>query len=723
MTVNTVKITSGPYAGNDVADQFSYTFRINNKSEIYVWETTGSGDPVLLTVDTDYTVAGIGDDGGGLITRTAGALPTGSTWYIRSNFESTQLTEFSSQGAFFPDVHEDQFDKTILLIQQLEDGLRRTLKFDDSYSGNLDLDIPAPESLKLMRWKSDETGLENIEITEINPNFITTGDIVTKVDTYTGLRALTTAQVWTYVIVGGALSATDGGGGVFRLNTADGSSADNGYDILVDASNRRWYRVYDGKVYAEMFGITPSLDVSTSTTRFNSAFTTLAGKTLHLRDVRYKYSGEVTATQVSLCGTSRPTFADDLGTLEGGSVIVGSMTFRSVRVSLANFGVDHGIDEFPATAANALVASPTVPDSGDYVRVDNVIGLTRDPSDAFHATLFEGFKYANVSNVIGIRSFFGCVVKAAYANVSGIHAIEPSLFGLIVKSDTTSGILRRVNVSDVTCDGRGVTGLVCEIQSFDSQLQELNINGVEGRDVGGLIRVAGTVIANEVNISNVSGSVVSADAIRQTGTCYQLNISNVAVAGCEARAGNFESSRFLNVSNFSASAASTGSPNINTDFIQVSAGCNRVALNNVNLSDNYDPAVGNAGMIKFDNTRGRNECGQGYYRITGVGAPVTQVIDVTVDPGASSAARDRETYRVAQFLATWAGTTARQFNLLNNNVKDGWQVRIDNTMGFNLVIARSDGSGPITTLNTGQYGLFVFDGVTREYLLMTKAAI
>jgi len=132
MTVNTVNITSGPYAGNDIADTFDYDFRIEDKTQVIVYETDDTGVMTTLTVDTDYIVAGIGVDAGGTITRVAGALPTGYTWYIRSNYNATQLTAFASQGGFFPGVHELAFDKLTFLIQQLQDGKARTFKLADS---------------------------------------------------------------------------------------------------------------------------------------------------------------------------------------------------------------------------------------------------------------------------------------------------------------------------------------------------------------------------------------------------------------------------------------------------------------------------------------------------------------------------------------------------------------------------------------------------------------
>jgi hypothetical protein len=140
MTVNTTNITDGPYLGNGISSSFSYTFRIVDKQQLTVYETTDTGFQTLLTVDTNYTVSGIGNDNGGTITLVAGALPVNYKIYIRSNYKNTQLTSFSSQGAFFPELHEDAMDKLTFLVQQDADRVLRSIRLSDSdLSGTLTL--------------------------------------------------------------------------------------------------------------------------------------------------------------------------------------------------------------------------------------------------------------------------------------------------------------------------------------------------------------------------------------------------------------------------------------------------------------------------------------------------------------------------------------------------------------------------------------------------------
>ena len=144
MSVATTNITSGPYSGNDVAVSFAYGFRVNEESQLRVFEINDLGVETELTITTHYTVAGVDNDTGGQLTRVAGALPTGYTWYVRSNYTNTQLTVLASQGGFFPDVHEKVMDNLTFQNQQQEDKLNRSMHLSDSDSSAETADMTLP---------------------------------------------------------------------------------------------------------------------------------------------------------------------------------------------------------------------------------------------------------------------------------------------------------------------------------------------------------------------------------------------------------------------------------------------------------------------------------------------------------------------------------------------------------------------------------------------------
>ena len=202
MTVNTLSITSGPYAGNGVADTFSYLFRIQDKTQVTVFETDADGLETTPAVDTDYTVNGIGGDAGGTITRLAGPLPTGYEWYIRSNYIENQLTDFSSQGAFFPYVHEDQMDHITFTIQQISDRLARSLRVSDSYSGDELLALEDPQAGQALVWNADADGIVN----GVSAADAVGASFKTEVQTATAGQIIFNLSAFTYVVNAGNLA-------------------------------------------------------------------------------------------------------------------------------------------------------------------------------------------------------------------------------------------------------------------------------------------------------------------------------------------------------------------------------------------------------------------------------------------------------------------------------------------------------------------------------------
>ncbi|EOB9998030.1 hypothetical protein ACI0X1_001898 [Cronobacter sakazakii] len=117
MTVST-EVDHNDYTGNGVTTNFDYTFRVFKKTDLVVSVLDLDNNLTVLTLDTDYTVTGAGGYNGGKVILSA---PLGNGWKISisRNLPLTQDTDLRNQGSFFPEVHEDAFDKLTMLIQQV----------------------------------------------------------------------------------------------------------------------------------------------------------------------------------------------------------------------------------------------------------------------------------------------------------------------------------------------------------------------------------------------------------------------------------------------------------------------------------------------------------------------------------------------------------------------------------------------------------------------------
>lgn len=125
MTVST-EVDHNEYTGNGVTTSFPYTFRIFNKSDLFVQVVDLDENITDLILDTDYTVTGAGGYTGGSVILSE-PLANGRKISISRSLPVTQETDLRNQGKFFAEVHEDAFDKLTMLIQQTYGWLRRAL--------------------------------------------------------------------------------------------------------------------------------------------------------------------------------------------------------------------------------------------------------------------------------------------------------------------------------------------------------------------------------------------------------------------------------------------------------------------------------------------------------------------------------------------------------------------------------------------------------------------
>lgn len=121
------------YTGNGVASSFSYTFRILDETDLLVTtRLIATGVETTLTLMTDYTVSGVGGSSGGSITLVAGALPSTKKITIRRVRPLTQETDIRNQGEYFPETIEDEFDRGIMIDQQIQDQLDRSITLPET---------------------------------------------------------------------------------------------------------------------------------------------------------------------------------------------------------------------------------------------------------------------------------------------------------------------------------------------------------------------------------------------------------------------------------------------------------------------------------------------------------------------------------------------------------------------------------------------------------------
>lgn len=143
------------YTGNGATATYDYTFRIFAEADLLVTIRDTDGAETTKVLTTDYTVAGEGDVGGGSITLVAGNLTTNYIITLRRVMDLTQETDIRNQGSYFPETHEDTFDTSRMIDQQLQDQIDRCIKVPETEDGSTAatvLDQATDRASKYFAW-------------------------------------------------------------------------------------------------------------------------------------------------------------------------------------------------------------------------------------------------------------------------------------------------------------------------------------------------------------------------------------------------------------------------------------------------------------------------------------------------------------------------------------------------------------------------------------------
>jgi hypothetical protein len=125
MTVTTT-ISRNEYAGNGVQTTFTYAFEIGTSADIVVYV-----DGVLKALTTDYTLTGVGGEGGGTVVFLSAPANGAAVTLVRSTSRARGV-DYQNAGAFRAEVVNADFDRLTRVTQELDDSLDRAVRLPES---------------------------------------------------------------------------------------------------------------------------------------------------------------------------------------------------------------------------------------------------------------------------------------------------------------------------------------------------------------------------------------------------------------------------------------------------------------------------------------------------------------------------------------------------------------------------------------------------------------
>ncbi|SDD89423.1 hypothetical protein [Rhodospira trueperi] len=141
------------YVGDGTQTAFPYPFPVFSEGDLRVYL-----DDTRVT--SGFSVTGAGESDGGTVTF-ASAPASGARVTLVRHLDIQRVTDFQAGGPLRAAALNDALDTLTAVDQQLDDGLRRTVRLAPGAGEDADLTLPAPAPGAILGWNATATALVN----------------------------------------------------------------------------------------------------------------------------------------------------------------------------------------------------------------------------------------------------------------------------------------------------------------------------------------------------------------------------------------------------------------------------------------------------------------------------------------------------------------------------------------------------------------------------------
>ena len=166
MTISASELNKYRYEGNGATDTFSFPSRVYANTDLVVQILTRATDAVVetLTISTDYTVTIAANGTASVQVTNVSKIPSSTQdIFIKRSLPKSQSLSLPTGTVFPAKSVETSLDKVTSIIQDQQEELDRAVKVAVT-STLTDLELPAPDAGKALKWKATEDGFENTDV-------------------------------------------------------------------------------------------------------------------------------------------------------------------------------------------------------------------------------------------------------------------------------------------------------------------------------------------------------------------------------------------------------------------------------------------------------------------------------------------------------------------------------------------------------------------------------
>ena len=449
MTISSLG-TKVSLSGNGSNNTFAYNFFVVAESDLEVIIRSSNGTETVKSLTTHYTVSGLGSNSGGSITFTSGNTPTDTeTVVIRRNTSKTQSTDYVANDPFPAESHEAALDKSMLINQELQEQVDRSIKISRTNSmTSTDFTVGATDRAnKILAF--DSSG--EISVTQ-------------ELGTFKGNWGASTAYNQRDIVKDTSTN------NIFLVNTAHTSSGSQPlttnansakYDLIVDAASATTSatNAASSATAAATSATNAATSASTATTKASEASTsaTSAASSFDSFDDRY-LGAKSSEPSTDNDGDALITGALFFDTTAGATKVWTGSAWQTVTVSATNqtnintvAGIQANVTTVAGIASNvtsvagvssdvttvAGIASNVTAVAGDATDIGNVAGSISNVNTVAGSI-------SNVNTVAGANSNISTVagavtnINTVATNVAGVNSFADRY--RVASSDPSSSL-------------------------------------------------------------------------------------------------------------------------------------------------------------------------------------------------------------------------------------------------------------------------------------------
>ena len=486
MTINSTTRKTNALVGNGNTHTYPFAFKVFTDADVLVKKlevstsiettlTLGANNDYIVTLNSDQN----GNPGGSITLKQGGNnfnLPSGFQLVITSAVEPLQGTDLTNQGGFYPEVINDALDQAVILHQQQQDELDRSIKFSLTNTiGSLEITENANAR------KNRVLGFDNLGEFEV----------LKELGTYRGDWAASTAYAVRDLVKDTSTN------NIFFCNTAHTSSGSQ--PLTTNTNSANWDLIVDAASATTAQNAAASSASAAATSETNAANSASAAAT-----------SETNAATSATTATTKATQADTAKTAAETAKTAAETAQTAAELALDTFDDRYlgakGSDPATDNDGNALIDGALY-----YNTTDNITKVYDLGTTSWLVVNITGTDLTNTNTVAGAIAN----VNAVGADITNVNQVAQNINSV---NTVATDIAKVVTVAN------DLNETVSEIETAAADLQETTseidtvANSIANVDLVGQnisnINAIGTVLAGQTTYTvTVASGVFYIDGV------------------------------------------------------------------------------------------------------------------------------------------------------------------------------------------------------------------